>query len=75
MWYYILVLILVIYFLTKNRSSFTNIYDTYSQPSVCGQAQGHLPGSNIIFTNSERNNLMFTEAQELELLKKYVGNS
>jgi|LakMenEpi03Aug12_release.lakeMendotaPanAssembly.Ray.scaffolds.fasta_scaffold4283187_2 hypothetical protein len=56
MWLYILILILIVYYLTKNRSSFENIQEIYQQQS-CGKAQGNLPGSEIIFSDAEKRNL------------------
>ena len=52
--YFILVLVLVIYYLKRSHSSFSSETVEYSQSTTCGQAQGHLPGSNIILTNSEK---------------------
>jgi len=55
---YVLILLLTIYLLIKNRSSFTNLESEYAQPSSCGLAQGHLPGSNIILTPAEKSQLL-----------------
>ncbi len=55
---YVLILLATIYFLIKNRSSFTSLENEYAQPSSCGMAQGHLPGSDILLTTAEKSQLL-----------------
>jgi hypothetical protein len=57
--FYLLAALFIIYFVKYNHSSFTSTdLRTVYEPVRCGQAQGHLPGSDIILTESEQRNLL-----------------
>ncbi len=54
----VLLILFVCLYLSYKRSNFTNVsFNTAPVPPSCSYPQGHIPGSNILLTTSERNNL------------------
>ena len=52
----VLLILFICLYLSYKRSNFTNVV-TAPVPPSCSYPQGHIPGSNILLTTAERNNL------------------